>query len=289
MGSPNLFPLSTTLQRSRSDAQPYLSANNTAWRPIGKGPCITYTPSEVEMIRVTIGDKIFYYEGIPNRLGEIYWAIRPCQGLPIANHHFLLFVPDDPENFSLPNPGLANCTVIPRMKIITIGGDAGDEIRYKKKLEIIPGPSTTTYKFIYEPLTPPFQKASVYIRYFKCLTNMVYHKNDASDILAVENWYKNKHDQDFTNFTDVVNKENKEYFKNVLHFAQNYNEQERYLTTPPTNRNPKNTDNGSNCASLVSSILQYTGATWEQVLQAANTNGIDTGERRLIPKERFNP
>ena len=118
---------------------------------------------------------------------------------------------------------------------------------------------------------------------------MVYHKNDASDILAVENWYKNKHDQDFTNFTDVVNKENKEYFKNVLHFAQNYNEQERYLTTPPTNRNPKNTDNGSNCASLVSSILQYTGATWEQVLQAANTNGIDTGERRLIPKERFNP
>ena len=70
--------------------------NNGAWKPIGKGPCITYTPTEAELIRVTIGDKSFYYEGIPNRLGEIYWAIRPCQGLPMANHHFLLFVPDDP-------------------------------------------------------------------------------------------------------------------------------------------------------------------------------------------------
>ena len=55
--------------------------NNGAWKPIGKGPCITYTPTEAELIRVTIGDKSFYYEGIPNRLGEIYWAIRPCQGL----------------------------------------------------------------------------------------------------------------------------------------------------------------------------------------------------------------
>lgn len=109
--------------------------NNGAWKPIGKGPCITYTPTEVELIRVTISDKIFYYEGIPNRLGEIYWAIRPCQGLPIANHHFLLFVPDDPEKLNLPNPGLADCNAIPKMKIITIGGDAGAEIKYQKKAQ----------------------------------------------------------------------------------------------------------------------------------------------------------
>ncbi|WP_288859183.1 hypothetical protein [uncultured Akkermansia sp.] len=43
-----------------------------------------------------------------------------------------------------------------------------------------------------------------------------------------------------------------------------------------------------NCASLVSSILRYTGATLEQIIQAANTNGIDVGERRLIPINHFN-
>lgn len=263
--------------------------NNTAWKPIGKGPCITYTPSEVEMIRVTIGDKVFYYEGIPNRLGEIYWAIRPCQGLPIANHHFLLFIPDDPENFNLPNPGLANCAVIPRMKIITIGGDAGDEIRYKKKLKIIPAAGTVYYRWVYESLSPPFDKAGVASKYIDCLTDMVYHKNDQPDIVAVGNWFKNRHDQKFTNFTNILTQRNKECFKNILNFSQKYNGRERYLTNPPTNRNPKNTANGSNCASLVSSILQYNGATWAQVLEAANTNGIDVGERRLIPLNRFNP
>lgn len=263
--------------------------NNTAWRPIGKGPCITYAPSEVEMIRVTIGDKVFYYEGIPNRLGEIYWAIRPCQGLPIANHHFLLFIPDDPENFNLPNPGLANCAVIPRMKIITIGGDAGDEIRYKKKLKIIPAAGTVYYRWVYESLSPPFDKAGVASKYIDCLTDMVYHKNDQPDMVAVGNWFKNRHDQKFTNFTNILTQRNKECFKNILNFSQKYNGRERYLTNPPTNRNPKNTANGSNCASLVSSILQYNGATWAQVLEAANTNGIDVGERRLIPLNRFNP
>lgn len=263
--------------------------NNGAWKPIGKGPCITYTPAEVELIRVTIGDKIFYYEGIPNRLGEIYWAIRPCQGLPMANHHFLLFVPDDPEKLNLPNPGLASCTAIPRMKIITIGGDAGPEIRYKKVVKTIPSGNDFIYLSVYEELSPPFKNASAYNKYMSCLTNMVYHKNDAPDILAVENWYKNMHKQNFTNFTDIMSKDNKKYFKEVLHFAQSYNEKERYLTNPPTNRDPKNSTNGSNCASLVSSILQYTGATWEQILQAADTNGIDVGERRLIPINRFNP
>lgn len=72
-------------------------------------------------------------------------------------------------------------------------------------------------------------------------------------------------------------------------FSQSYNEQERYLTNPSTNRNPESTENGSNCASLVSSILQYSGATWEQILESADTNGIDVGERHLIPIKRFNP
>lgn len=263
--------------------------NNGAWKPIGKGPCITYTPTEVELIRVTIGDTIFYYEGIPNRLGEIYWAIRPCQGLPIANHHFLLFVPDDPVKLNLPNPGLAECNVIPGMKIITIGGDAGPEIRYKKVVKAIPSGNDFIYLSVYEAVSPPFKNAGVYNKYFVCLTNMVYHKNDKPDILVVENWYKNQHKQHFTNFTDIIGVDNKEYFQKVLHFAQSYNEQERYLTNPPTNRDPEDSTNGSNCASLVSSILQYTGATWEQVLQAADTDGIDVGERRLIPINRFNP
>lgn len=263
--------------------------NNGAWKPIGKGPCITYTPTEVELIRVTIGDKIFYYEGIPNRLGEIYWAIRPCQGLPMANHHFLLFVPDDPEKLDLPNPGLANCTAIPRMKIITIGGDAGPEVRYKTVVKSVSTSTGFIYVTIFEPLPPPFKKAGMYKKYVDCLTNMVYHKNDKVDILAVENWYKNQHKQNFTNFTDITNNGNKEYFKKVLHFAQSYDEKERYEKIPPTNRDPQDTANGSNCASLVSSILQYTGATWEQVLQAADTEGIDVGERRLIPIKRFHP
>ena len=263
--------------------------NNGAWKPIGKGPCITYTPTEAELIRVAIGDKSFYYEGIPNRLGEIYWAIRPCQGLPIANHHFLLFVPDDPVKLNLPNPGLANCTAIPRMKIITIGGDAGPEIRYKKTLHPYFSQGITKYKTVYTPLRSPFKQASAYSKYASCLTNMVYHKNDQPDIIAVENWYKNQHKQHFTNFTDITSMENKEYFQKVLHFAQSYNEQERYFTNPPTNHDPKNTDNGSNCASLVASILQYCGATWEQIRQAADTEGIDTGDQRLIPTNRFNP
>lgn len=184
--------------------------NNGAWKPIGKGPCITYTPTEAEIIRVTIGDKSFYYEGIPNRLGEIYWAIRPCQGLPIANHHFLLFVPDDPVKLNLPNPGLANCTAIPRMKIITIGGDAGPEIRYKKTLHPYFSQGITKYKTVYTPLRSPFKQASAYSKYASCLTNMVYHKNDQPDIIAVENWYKNQHKQHFTNFTDITSMENKE-------------------------------------------------------------------------------
>ncbi len=184
--------------------------NNGAWKPIGKGPCITYTPTEAELIRVTIGDKSFYYEGIPNRLGEIYWAIRPCQGLPIANHHFLLFVPDDPVKLNLPNPGLANCTAIPRMKIITIGGDAGPEIRYKKTLHPYFSQGITKYKTVYTPLRSPFKQASAYSKYASCLTNMVYHKNDQPDIIAVENWYKNQHKQHFTNFTDITSMENKE-------------------------------------------------------------------------------
>lgn len=118
---------------------------------------------------------------------------------------------------------------------------------------------------------------------------MVYHKNDNPDIAAVENWFKNQHNKKFTNFTNIITIQNKELFQKVLHFSQSYNEQERYLTNPPTNRNPESTENGSNCASLVSSILQYSGATWEQVLEAADTNGIDVGERRLIPIKRFNP
>lgn len=263
--------------------------NNGAWKPIGKGPCITYTPAEVELIRVTIGDKIFYYEGIPNRLGEIYWAIRPCQGLPMANHHFLLFVPDDPEKLDIPNPGLANCTAIPRMKIITIGGDAGPEIRYKKTLQPYSSHGITRYKTVYTPLSSPFKQASAYSKYASCLTNMVYHKNDQPDILAVENWYKNQHKQHFTNFTDIIGVKNKEYFQKVLHFAQSYDEQERYFTNPLTNHDPKNTDNGSNCASLVASILQYTGATWEQIRQAADTDGIDVGDQHLIPANHFTP
>lgn len=263
--------------------------NNGAWKPIGKGPCITYTPTEVELIRVTIGDKSFYYEGIPNRLGEIYWSIRPCQGLPIANHHFLLFIPDDPEKFNLPNPGLANCTAIPRMKIITIGGDAGSEIRYKKKLKIIPIAGNVHYRWVYESLSPPFDKAGVASKYIDCLTDMVYHKNDNLDISTVENWFKKQHNKKFTNFTDIINQENRKLFQEILNFSQNYNEQERYLTNPPSNRDPKNTANGSNCASLVSSIFQYNGATWEQVLEAADTNGVDVGARRLIPINHFNP
>lgn len=262
--------------------------NNGAWKPIGKGPCITYTPTEVELIRVTIGDKIFYYEGIPNRLGEVYWAIRPCQGLPMANHHFLLFVPDDPEKFNLPSPGLANCTAIPRMKIITIGGDAGPEVRYKKTLEPYPSQGIMKYKTVYLPLSPPFKESGAYSKYASCLTNMVYHKNDQPDIIAVENWYKNQHKQHFTNFTDIIGEENKEYFQKVLHFAQSYNELERYFTNPLINHDPKNTDNGSNCASLAASILKYTGATWEQIRQAADTAGIDVGDQRLIPANRFN-
>ena len=263
--------------------------NNGAWKPIGKGPCITYTPTEAELIRVTIGDKSFYYEGIPNRLGEIYWAIRPCQGLPIANHHFLLFVPDDPVKLNLPNPGLANCTAIPGMKIITIGGDAGPEIKYRKKLKIIPAAGTVYYKWIYESLSPPFAQAGVASKYIDCLTNLVDHKNDNPDIVAVENWFKNNHDKKFTNFTNIIAIQNKKLFQKVLHFSQSYNEQERYLTNPSTNRNPESTENGSNCASLVSSILQYSGATWEQILESADTNGIDVGERHLIPIKRFNP
>lgn len=263
--------------------------NNGAWKPIGKGPCITYTPTEVELIRVTIGDKSFYYEGIPNRLGEIYWSIRPCQGLPIANHHFLLFIPDDPEKFNLPNPGLANCTAIPRMKIITIGGDAGSEIRYKRKLHRYPSLGMTKYKTVYIPLSPPFKQAGAYSKYATCVTNMVHHKNDQADILTVENWYKNQHKQHFTNFTDILNQENRKYFQKVFHFAQSYNEQERYEISPPKNRDSKSIENGSNCASLVSSILKYTGATWEQILQAADTDGIDVGEQHLIPFNRFNP
>lgn len=122
--------------------QPYVPTKQRRLETHRQRPCITYTPTEAELIRVTIGDKSFYYEGIPNRLGEIYWAIRPCQGLPMANHHFLLFVPDDPVKLNLPNPGLANCTAIPGMKIITIGGDAGPEIKYRKKLKIIPAAGT---------------------------------------------------------------------------------------------------------------------------------------------------
>lgn len=118
---------------------------------------------------------------------------------------------------------------------------------------------------------------------------MVYHNNNQPDIVAVENWLKNRHDQKFTNFTNILTQKNKECFKNILNFSKKYNERERYLTNPPTNRDPKNTANGPNCASLVSSILQYNGATWAQVLEAANTNGIDVGERRLIPLNRFNP
>ena len=49
---------------------------------------------------------------------------------------------DDPVKLNLPNPGLANCTAIPGMKIITIGGDAGPEIKYRKKLKIIPAAGT---------------------------------------------------------------------------------------------------------------------------------------------------
>ena len=54
--------------------------NNGAWKPIGKGPCITYTPTEAELIRVTIGDKSFYYEGIPNRLGRNLLDHPPLPG-----------------------------------------------------------------------------------------------------------------------------------------------------------------------------------------------------------------
>ncbi|MFR2287654.1 MAG: hypothetical protein ACLS9G_09680, partial [Akkermansia sp.] len=65
---------------------------------------------------------------------------------------------------------------------------------------------------------------------------------------------------------------------------------ERYKTLPCNypNITPTSQDYGSNCASLVSSILRYTGATLEQIIQAANTNGIDVGERRLIPINHFN-
>ena len=264
--------------------------NNGAWKPIGKGPCITYTPTEAELIRVTIGDKIFYYEGVPNRLGEIYWAIRPCQGLPIANHHFLLFIPDDPEKFNLPNPGLANCTAIPRMKIITIGGDAGDEIKYRKRTKINFVLGAVVYTKIIEPLSKPYKKAGVLDKYDECLTDMSYHKNDQADVLAVENWYKNQHKKNFTNFTDFQINKNNAYFQKVLHFSQAYDEKERYKTLPCNypNITPTSQDYGSNCASLVSSILRYTGATLEQIIQAANTNGIDVGERRLIPINHFN-
>lgn len=265
--------------------------NNGAWKPIGKGPCITYTPTEVELIRVTIGDKIFYYEGIPNRLGEIYWAIRPCQGLPIANHHFLLFIPDDPKKLNLPNPGLANCTAIPRMKIITIGGDAGTEIKYAKKTKMNYVYGALVYTTVIETLSPPYQKAGNADRYTQCLTDMIYHKNDQPDILAVENWYKNQHEQHFTNFTDFHIQENKKYFQQVLNFAQSYDEKERYNTLPCNypKLDPKSINYGSNCASLVASILRYTGATLEQIIQAADTQGIDVGEKRLVPSNHFNP
>lgn len=265
--------------------------NNGAWKPIGKGPCITYTPTEVELIRVTIGDKIFYYEGIPNRLGEVYWAIRPCQGMGLANHHFLLFVPDDPEKFNLPNPGLINCNVIPGMKIITIGGDAGTEIKYTKKTKMNYVYGALVYTTILEPLPSPYKKAEDADRYIRCLTDMIYHKNDQPDILAVENWYKNQHEQHFTNFTDFYIHKNKEYFQQVLNFAQSYDEKERYNMLPCNypKLDPKSTYYGSNCASLVASILRYTGATLEQITQAADTKGIDVGEKRLIPSNHFNP
>lgn len=265
--------------------------NNGAWKPIGKGPCITYTPTETELIRVTIGDKIFYYEGIPNRLGEVYWAIRPCQGMGMANHHFLLFVPDDPKKFNLPNPGLADCKVIPGMKIITIGGDAGTEIKYRKitKGNFVLG--AYVYTTVIEPVPPPYKKAGIMDRYIESLTDMSYHKNDQPDILAVENWYKNQHKQKFTNFTDFQIQENKTYFQQVLHFSQSYDEQERYNLLPKNNQNldKKSPYYGSNCASLVASILRYTGATLEQITQAADTQGINVGEKRLVPRNHFNP
>lgn len=88
-----------------------------------------------------------------------------ARALPMANHHFLLFIPDDPENFNLPNPGLANCTAIPRMKIITIGGDAGPEIRYKKVVKAIPSGNDFIYLSVYEAVSPPFKNAGVYNKY----------------------------------------------------------------------------------------------------------------------------
>lgn len=51
------------------------------------------------------------------------------------------------------------------------------------------------YKWIYESLSPPFAQAGVASKYIDCLTNMVYHKNDNPDIVAVENWFKNNHDK----------------------------------------------------------------------------------------------
>ncbi|MCI9266193.1 hypothetical protein [Akkermansia muciniphila] len=265
--------------------------NNGAWKPIGKGPCITYTPTEVELIRVTIGDKSFYYEGIPNHLGEVYWAIRPCQGMALANHHFLFFVPDDPKKFNLPNPGLADCNVIPGMKIITLGGDAGTEIKYKKRTKGNFVLGAYVYTTVIEPVPPPYKKAGVTDRYIECLTDMSYHKNDAPDILAVENWYKNQHEQKFTNFTDLQIQENKAYFQQVLHFSQSYDEKERYNLLPKSypNLDEKSPYYGSNCASFVASILRYTGATLEQITQAADAQGIDVGEKRLVPRNRFNP
>ncbi len=94
----------------------------------------------------------------------------------MANHHFLLFVPDDPVKLNLPNPGLANCTAIPGMKIITIGGDAGPEIKYRKNSKSSQLPEPFIIKWIYESLSPPFAQAGVASKYIDCLTNMVYHK-----------------------------------------------------------------------------------------------------------------
>lgn len=99
------------------------------------------------------------------------------------------------------------------MKIITIGGDAGTEIKYRKitKGNFVLG--AYVYTTVIEPVPPPYKKAGIMDRYIESLTDMSYHKNDQPDILAVENWYKNQHKQKFTNFTDFQIQENKTYFQ----------------------------------------------------------------------------
>lgn len=81
------------------------------------------------------------------------------------------------------------------------------------------------------------------------------------------------------------------YFQQVLHFSQSYDEKERYNLLPKSypNLDQKSPYYGSNCASFVASILRYTGATLEQITQAADAQGIDVGEKRLVPRNHFNP